>query len=65
MRSWALQTYAIAFAMVFDPEYAASIVNDVVTLTPMWGVALSVLGINIVKRSQDKAHSPGFLKTRT
>jgi hypothetical protein len=37
--------------MVFDPEYAARIVNAVVTLIPMWGVALSVLGIHIVKRS--------------
>jgi len=26
---------------------------------PMWGVALSVLGINIVKRSQDKAVAAG------
>ncbi len=44
-----LQAAAITFAMVFEPEYAAGIVNAVVALTPMWGVALSVFGINIVK----------------
>ena len=57
--TWGLQTCAIAFAMVVEPEYAAGIVNAVVALTPMWGVALSVLGINIVKRSQDKAVAAG------
>ncbi len=49
--TWDLQTAAIAFAMVSEPEYAAGIVNAVTALTPMWGIALSVLGINIVKRS--------------
>jgi len=28
---------------------------DMVALTPIWGVALPVLRINIAKRSQDKA----------
>ena len=45
--------------MVSEPQYTAGIVNAVVALTPMWGVALSVLGINIVKRSQDKAVAAG------
>ena len=58
--TWGLQTAAIAITMVFEPEYAAEIVNAVVALTSMWGVALSVLGINIVKRSQDKAVAAGI-----
>lgn len=43
--TWGLQTAAIAFAMVSEPEYAAGIVNAVVALTPMWGLGLRVLGI--------------------
>ena len=57
--AWRLQTVAIAISMVFEPEYTAGIVNAVVALTPMWGIALSVLGINIVKCSQDKAVAAG------
>jgi hypothetical protein len=45
--------------MVFELAYAVGIVNAVVALTPMWGAALSVLGINIVKRSHDKAVAAG------
>ena len=45
--------------MVFEPENAAEIVNAVVALMPRWGIALSILGINIVKRSRDLAVAVG------
>ncbi len=45
--------------MVSEPGYAAGIVNAVVALTPMWGVALSVLGINFVKRMQVEVVAAG------
>ncbi len=54
-----VQAAVIALAMVFASNYAAGIVSGVAALMPMWGVALSVLGINIVKRSQDKAVAAG------
>ena len=46
---------AALFAMVLEPKYASGIVNAAVALTPLWGVALSLLAINVVKRPQDKA----------
>ncbi len=54
-----VQTAVITLAMVFASNYAAGIVSGVAALMPMWGVALSVLGINLVKRSQDKAVAAG------
>ena len=57
--TWGLQTTAIASAMVFEAQDAAGIVNTVVALTPMRGVALSLLAINVANRSQDKAVEVG------
>jgi len=31
----------------------------VTALTPMWGIALAVLGVNVHKRSQDKQVAAG------
>ncbi|MEZ9516592.1 3TM-type holin [Vibrio splendidus] len=52
--AWSLLFFGLAFAMVFYPEQAANVVNSVVALTPLFSVALAVLGINIHKRSLDK-----------
>ncbi len=58
--TWSIQFAAIAYAMVATPEYAKELVEAVVALTPMWGIALAVLGVNVVKRSQDKEVAAGF-----
>lgn len=58
--TWALQFTAVAYAMVATPAYAAELVQAVVALTPAWGIALAVLGVNVVKRSQDKEVAAGF-----
>ncbi|MGF1761360.1 holin family protein [Photobacterium sagamiensis] len=52
--AWSLLFFGLAFAMVFYPKQAAEVVNSVVALTPLFSVALAVLGINIHKRSLDK-----------
>jgi hypothetical protein len=49
----------IVYAMVATPEFAAELVNAVTALTPLWGIALAVLGINVAKRSQDKRIAAG------
>ncbi len=38
--TWGLHSAAITFAMVFEPEYPASIVTPWSRSPPMWGVAL-------------------------
>ena len=57
--TWLLQSVAIAWAMVAEPAEAASLINAVTALTPMWGIALSILGINITSRSRDKRVAKG------
>lgn len=52
--TWAIQSVAIAWAVVASPEQAPNLINAVTALTPMWGIALSILGINISSRSRDK-----------
>lgn len=57
--TWFIQSVAIAWAMVAKPENAADLINAVTALTPMWGIALSILGINITSRSRDKRVQSG------
>lgn len=57
--TWLLQSVAIAWAMVAEPGEAADLINAVTALTPMWGIALSILGINITSRSRDKRVAKG------
>ncbi|MEI6897873.1 MAG: 3TM-type holin [Psychromonas sp.] len=58
--AWCLLFFGLAFAMVVYPENAADIVNSIVALTPLFGIALSVLGISIHKRSLDKQTQAGI-----
>jgi len=52
--AWALQCGAIAWSIVASPEHGGTVAQTVTALTPMWGVALAVLGINVTSRSRDK-----------
>jgi hypothetical protein len=45
---------AIAAAIVMTPQQAPAIIAALVNTSPIWGVALAVLGISVVKRSGDK-----------
>jgi len=58
--SWAVLFLGLFISMVFYPEKAADVVNAVVALTPLFGFALSILGISIHKRSLDKQVAAGI-----
>jgi len=57
--SWALQSIAIGWTIIATPEEAGTVAQSITALTPMWSVALAVLGINVHKRSQDKQVAAG------
>ena len=55
---------AIIVTLIVKPEAGSMLVSAVTQLTPVlmtaWGMGLTVLGVNIHKRSQDKAVSAGL-----
>lgn len=53
--TWTATMAAMAWAIVADPAQAPAIISALVNTAPIWGVALGVLGVAVVKRSQDKA----------
>ncbi|MDX1464107.1 MAG: 3TM-type holin [Halomonas sp.] len=65
--SWAVMTLALAWSIVMAPGEAGTVAQAITALTPMWSVALAILGINVSKRSQDKqvaagqSPAPGFM----
>lgn len=52
--TWVATMGAVAWAVVAEPVQAPIIIAALVNTSPIWGVALGVLGIAVVKRSQDK-----------
>ena len=52
--SWAAQMFGLAYIIVFMPDKAGSIMHGMAALSTIWGVGLSVLGIYVYKRSEDK-----------
>ena len=52
--TWAAQMLAIAYIIIFDTQRAGFIINAIGSLSAIWGVGLSVLGIYVYKRSEDK-----------
>lgn len=57
--AWAVQSCAIAYVFIAEPQQAGQIAQAIGALTPMWGIALAMLGINVAKRSQDKQVAAG------
>jgi hypothetical protein len=58
--AWVMLFFGVAFVMIFNPSQASKVVSAVVALTPLFGIALTVLGVGIHKRSQDKQISAGL-----
>lgn len=52
--TWAAQMFAIAYVMVFETTQAALVIEAVQSLGTIWGIGLSVLGIYVYKRSEEK-----------
>ncbi len=53
--AWGSQMAALSWAIVSAPAAAPALINAMTALTTMWGIALGVLGVSVVKRSHDKA----------
>lgn len=52
--TWAAQMLGIAYIIIFDTERAGEIMAAMGSLSAIWAVGLSVLGIYVYKRSEDK-----------
>ena len=52
--TWGAQMLTIAYVLVFDTAKAGVILNGMASLPAIWAVGLSVLGIYVYKRSEDK-----------
>lgn len=52
--TWALQMMAISFIVIFDTEKVAIVLEGIAGLSTIWAVGLSVLGVYVYKRSEDK-----------
>jgi hypothetical protein len=55
--TWVMVMSSISYTIIKNPISAVAVVNSMVNTTPLWGVALAVLGISVIKRSQDKLPS--------
>ena len=52
--TWAAQMLAVAYIMVFETDKASLVIEAIESLSAIWAVGLSVLGIYVYKRSEDK-----------
>lgn len=52
--TWTAQMLAIAYILIFKTDHAHIIIQSMQSLGTIWAVALSVLGIYVYKRSEDK-----------
>lgn len=52
--TWALQMGALSYVIVFETERAAQLMHGMASLSTIWTVGLSVLGVYVYKRSEDK-----------
>jgi hypothetical protein len=52
--TWAAQMLGIAYVIIFDTARAGMVMHAMASLSAIWAVGLSVLGIYVYKRSEDK-----------
>lgn len=52
--TWAAQMMALAYVVVFKTEKAYEVLDGMEALSTIWAVGLSVLGIYVYKRSEEK-----------
>lgn len=53
--TWTATMGAVSWAIIAEPAQSPAIIAALVNTSPIWGIALGVLGVAVVKRSQDKA----------
>lgn len=52
--SWAAQMLGLAYIIVFDTEKSVHVLSSMEALSAIWAMGLSVLGIYVYKRSEEK-----------
>lgn len=55
--TWAAQMFGLAYVVIFETEKAAAVLESMEALSAIWAVGLSVLGIYVYKRSEEKKAS--------
>lgn len=55
--SWTVQMFSLSYILVYETEKAHLIINAMESLGTIWAVALSVLGVYVYKRSEDKKYN--------
>lgn len=63
--SWLVMMLAVAWVVVHEPARAPEVIAALLDTTPIWGGALAVLGLSVVKRSQDKRLPPPAVPPET
>lgn len=58
--TWAAQMLGIAYVIIFKTAQAGVVLNAMSSLSAIWAVGLSVLGIYVYKRSEEKRRAGGF-----
>lgn len=56
--TWGAQMLAIAYVVVFETNKAFMVLNAMESLSAIWAMGLSVLGIYVYKRSEEKKIAP-------
>lgn len=56
--TWAGQMFGIAYVIIFDTDKAGVVMAAMGNLSAIWAVGLSVLGIYVYKRSDEKLTTP-------
>jgi hypothetical protein len=57
--TWTLQMLGITLVIVIQPAYAAALLQAAAEMTTLWGIALTVVGVAVKARSDDKARALG------
>ncbi len=52
--SWAAQMFAIAYVIIFDTARSGLVMSALSSLSAIWAVGLSVLGVYVYRRSDEK-----------
>ncbi len=56
--TWAAQMFGIAYVIIFETDKAGVVMAAMGNLSAIWAVGLSVLGIYVYKRSDEKLTTP-------
>ena len=57
--AWGVQMLGITVLLLWKPTEAVNAIKAIAELSIIWGVALSILGINVTSRSKDKQVAVG------